>query len=149
MSHVLSPASQRFNAIIFNLASVVALMVAPLFWLLSSVMPVPAVMKAVVVVVPVMLWIGASIFVYAAVAHHPNETVRHFNKWAGYRFYGATGAMVVFGQPIYDMVEGSNGILAIWGAIAIIVVPLALWDIFRAFRHPWAEMTVAKEDGHE
>lgn len=142
MSQILTPASQRMNAILFNLASIISLLVAPTIWVLSTVVNLPPMIKYVVVVVPVMLWLGASIFVYAAIAHHPNMRVRHFNKWAGYRFYGATGAMVVFGQPIYELFHGASGIVAVWAITALAVIPWSLWDVFMAMREPWVEMSV-------
>ena len=142
MSLTLTSSSQRKNAILFNLASIIALLVAPAVWGLSTVVNLPPMIKYVVVVVPVMLWLAGSIFVYAAIAHHPNLRVRHFNKWAGYRFYGAAGAMVVFGQPIYELFGNGTGIVAVWAVMALVVIPWSLWYIFAAVREPWMEMTV-------
>ena len=45
-------------------------------------------------IIPMLLWIAASIFVYAAAAHHPNPRVCEFLKYSGYRFYGVVGALV-------------------------------------------------------
>lgn len=66
---------------------------------------------------PIMIWLAASIFVYASVAHHPDRRVVQYNRWAGYRFYGATGLLVVLGQALYSLLEGTRGLLN-WGIMA-------------------------------
>jgi hypothetical protein len=91
---------------------------------------------------PIMIWLAASIFVYASVAHHPDPRVVQYNRWAGYRFYGATGLLVVLGQPLYSLLEGAKGLLLNWAIMALIVVPWAAWDIVRAGRESWQDLVV-------
>ena len=123
----LSANSQRFSARIFNIASMVASAIPPLL----------------------MIWIAASIFVYASVAHHPNPRVVHYNRTAGYRFYGAAGAMVVFGQPIYGLFGNWHGLLAVWAIIALVVIPLGLRDLVRVQREDWQDMDIIEANAHE
>lgn len=126
-SKLLSASSQRFSARIFNLCSMIAVSVPVL----------------------VMIWIAASIFVYASVAHHPNEKVVHYNRIAGYRFYGATGALVVFGQPIYGLFPvWWQGLLAVWLVALVVVLPLGVRDLFRVQRENWQDMEI-KGTEHE
>lgn len=123
---IISAAQQRMSARIFNLASMVAVLIPPLL----------------------MIWIAASIFAYASVAHHPNPKVVHFNRIAGYRFYGVAGAMVVFGQPIYGLFNNWHGLLVIWAVFAAVVVPLGLRDLLLVQREDWRDMEVG-ENAHE
>jgi hypothetical protein len=89
-----------------------------------------------------MLWLGASIFVYASIAHHPNPRAAHYNKWAGYRFYGVMGSLVVIGPAIYGLLDGWQGLMLVLGLAVMIIVPWALYDIYRAAREPWTDLTI-------
>jgi len=117
---LITGAQSRFSAQLFNIASVVATLIPPLL----------------------MIWIAASIFVYASIAHHPNPRTAEYNRFSGYRFYGAAGAMMVFGQPIYVLFGNWHGLVAIWAILAIVVVPWGLWSIYKAGREPWQDMTI-------
>ncbi|MDP1681156.1 MAG: hypothetical protein Q8L39_05210 [Burkholderiales bacterium] len=111
----------RFAAQVFNLATIVAVIIPiPLF----------------------MIWIGASMFVYAANAHHPDERVAHYTRRAGYRFYGVVGAMVIAGQPILSWIGGLKGVLVIWALIAVGLIPAAIWEIFKARREAWRDIVI-------
>jgi len=122
----LSANSQRLSATIFNIVSMVASTLPPLL----------------------MIWIAASIFVYASVAHHPNPRVVHYNRIAGYRFYGVAGAMVILGQPIYGLFGNWHGLLALWAIIALVVIPLGLRDLVRVQREDWQDMEI-EANAHE
>ncbi len=117
---LISANQQRFSARIFNLASIIATVIPPLL----------------------MIWIAASIFAYASVAHHPSPRVVHYNRIAGYRFYGAAGTMVVFGQPIYGLFGNWHGLLAVWAILALVVIPLGLRDLIRVQREDWQDMEI-------
>ena len=114
-----------FAARLFSIISIIASLIPPLL----------------------MIWVAASIFVYASIAHHPNPRTVYYNRISGYRFYGAAGAMMVLGQAIYSFLFNNwHGLLAIWAIIAIIVVPFGLWDIIRAGREKWEDLTVEVEN---
>lgn len=117
---VITAQQSRFSAQLFNIASVIATLIPPLL----------------------MIWIAASIFMYASIAHHPNPRTVYYNRISGYRFYGAAGAMMVFGQPIYGLFENWHGLIAVWSVLAVVVVPWGLLSIFKAGREQWQDMTI-------
>ncbi|MEO6147387.1 MAG: hypothetical protein ABIT70_10120 [Sulfuriferula sp.] len=117
---VITAEQARFAAQVFNIASVTASLIVPLL----------------------MIWIAASIFAYASIAHHPNPRTADYNRFAGYRFYGAAGGMMVFGQPIYMLFDNWHGLVAVWGILAIVVVPWGLWSIYKAGHEEWQDMTI-------
>ncbi|BCM25801.1 hypothetical protein [Methyloradius palustris] len=104
---------------------------------------------AVVIPVLIFIWIAASIFVYAAVANHPNQRVRDYLIPAGYRFYGLVGTIVVIYNFSSQLAKWAGGYwslaIIIWIAGILIVVPLAIRDIMRAEREPWQEMQLETE----
>lgn len=126
----ITAAQQRRDAQIFNVLSCVAIILMPL-------------------VIPTLLWVAASIFVHASIAHHPNLRVREFLYPGGYRFYGLVGALVValnFSPQMTKWVGGGLHLLVlVWLVSLAVVVPLALRDILRARRENWQDMTVEVE----
>ena len=115
------PAAQSlFAARIFSIGSIISTLIAPLL----------------------MIWLAASIFIYSSVAYHPNPRTVYYNRIAGYRFYGVAGAMVIFGQPINSFFHGWHGLLIIWLIMVAVVVPWGLWDIIRAGRENWQDITI-------
>ena len=141
---VIPAASSRFNAQLFNIITVVALMLSLSALLIGKFFASQKVgfLPLVLSLPPVMIWLGASIFVYASIAHHPNPRTTHYNKWAGYRFYGVMGSLVVIGPMIYDLLGGLQGVLLVLGFAVAIIVPSALYDIYRAAREPWQDLTI-------
>ncbi len=141
---LISASSSRFAAQLFNIITVVVLMISLTALLLGKLLASHNIgfLPFVLSLPPVMIWLGASIFVYASIAHHPNPRTAHYNKWAGYRYYGVMGSMVVFGQPIYGLLGGWIGLMLLLGLAVLIIVPWALFDIYRAAREPWADMTI-------
>lgn len=141
---LISASSSRFAAQLFNIITVVALMVSLTALLLGKLLAGQKIgfLPLVLSLPPVMIWLGASIFVYASIAHHPNPLVAHYNKWAGYRFYGVMGSLVVIGPSIYDLLGGWQGLMLVLGLAVVVIVPWALFDIYKAAREPWQDMTV-------
>ncbi|MEW6118565.1 MAG: hypothetical protein AB1593_00600 [Pseudomonadota bacterium] len=141
---VISASSSRFAAQLFNILTVVALMISLTALLLGKLLASHKIgfLPFVLSLPPVMIWLGASIFVYAGIAHHPNARTAHYNKWAGYRFYGVMGSLVVIGQPIYGLLGGWQGLMLVLGLAVAFIVPWALYDIFKAAREPWQDMTI-------
>src|SRR5690606_6798144 len=95
-------------------------------------------------IIPMLLWIAASIFVYAAAACHPNPNVCDYIKYSGYRFYGVVGALVVilnFSSHLAKMAGGAIPLAAIiWVLCILIVVPLGIRDLLRAKNEPWQDL---------
>jgi hypothetical protein len=94
---------------------------------------------------PLMIWLAASIFVYASIAHHPNMEVRHFNKWAGYRYYGVVGTLTILANDIAHL-PGGWGL--VWALFFMALVPWSVYDIWRAGKLPWQDMEVEKDAHH-
>ena len=92
---------------------------------------------------PIMIWLAASIFVYASIAHHPDARVRHDNKWAGYRYYGLGGFMTIFAN---DLAHLPGGWWVVWGLFFPALVPWSLWDVWRAGREEWRDLHVDLTD---
>jgi hypothetical protein len=141
---LISASSSRFAAQLFNIITVAALMVSLSALLLGHLLAGHKIgfLPFVLSLPPVMLWLGASIFVYASIAHHPNSRTAHYNKWAGYRFYGVMGSLVVVGPAIYGLLGGWQGLMLVLGLAVLIIVPWALYDIYKAAREPWTDMTI-------
>ena len=141
---VISASSSRFAAQLFNIITVVALSISLTALLLGKLLASQEIgfLPFVLSLPPVMLWLGASIFVYAGIAHHPNPRTVHFNKWAGYRFYGVMGSLMVIGPAIYGLLDGWQGLMLVLGLAVSIIVPWALFDIYKAAREPWQDMTI-------
>ena len=141
---VISASSSRFNAQLFNIITVIALMVSLTALLLGKLLASHKIgfLPFVLSLPPVMIWLGASIFVYASVAHHPNPLAAHYNKWAGYRFYGVMGSLVVVGPMIYGVLGGWQGLMLVLGSAVLIIVPWAIYDIIKAAREPWQDITI-------
>ncbi|OZA30877.1 MAG: hypothetical protein B7X93_01600 [Hydrogenophilales bacterium 17-61-9] len=141
---LITASSSRFAAQLFNIITVTALTISLTALLLGKLLASHKIgfLPFVLSLPPLMIWLGASIFVYASIAHHPNPRTTHYNKWAGYRFYGVMGSLMVIGPAIYGLLDGWQGLMLVLGLAVLIIVPWALFDIFRAAREPWADMTI-------
>jgi len=121
---LVSASQCRRAAQIFIIGSIIAVLIPPL----------------------IMVWIAASIFAYASVAHHPDMRVREYQRWAGYRFYGLAGTLVVvlnFSGAMKDWVGGGvNLLLAVWALSLSVVVALGNRDLIRIRRENWRDMWV-------
>ena len=137
-------ASSRFAALLFNLITIIVFTVSLIALLLGKLLTSQniAFLPFVLSLPPVMLWLAGSIFVYATIAHHPNPRTVYYNKWAGYRFYGVMGSMVVIGAPIYSLVGGWQGLMLVLGLAVVVIVPWAIYDLYRAAREPWQDITL-------
>ena len=124
---VISAKQQLRSAQMFTFFSIIAVLLLPALF-------------------PLFLWIGASIFVYAASASHPNPKIRDYVRYSGYRFYGIVGALVAvlnFSQQLAKWAGGwPHLIVAIWVMCVLIVVPLGVRDLRRAKNENWQPMEV-------
>jgi hypothetical protein len=121
---LISAAQCRRSAQIFIIGSMISVLVPPLL----------------------MVWIAASIFAYASVAHHPDMRVREYQRWAGYRFYGLVGTLVVVlnfsGAMQAWLGGGMNLVFTVWVVSLLVVVPLGIRDLIRISRENWQDMKV-------
>jgi len=146
-TRVITASSSRFAAQLFNLITVAVLLISLTALLLGKLLASQKIgfLPLVLSLPPLMIWLGASIFVYASIAHHPNPRTAHYNKWAGYRFYGVMGSLVVIGPAIYGLLGGWQGLMLVLGLAVTIILPWALFDIYKAAREPWTDMTIEVE----
>lgn len=138
---IISAASCRLSARLFNLLAVGStLLAAGLFTLGQFVADKKmAFLPMAMSLPPVMIWLAASIFVYASIAHHPHARVRHYNQWAGYRYYALVGVLTVMAN---DLAQLPTGWMGVWGLLILTLVPWAAWDIWRAGREDWRDLRI-------
>jgi hypothetical protein len=121
---LISASQCRGSAQIFIIGSIISVLVPPLL----------------------MIWIAASIFAYASVAHHPDMRVREYQRWAGYRFYGLVGTLVValnFSGAMKDWLGGGmNLLLTVWAVSLLVIVPFGIRDLIRIRRENWQDILV-------
>lgn len=121
---LISASQCRSSAQIFIIGSIISVLIPPLL----------------------MIWIAASIFAYASVAHHPDMRVREYQRWAGYRFYGLVGTLVVvlnFSGAMNAWVGGGkNLLLTVWAVSILVIVPLGIRDLIRIRRENWQDILV-------
>lgn len=114
----------RRSAQIFIIGSIISVLIPPL----------------------IMVWIAASIFIYASAAHHPDMRVGEYQRWAGYRFYGLVGTLVVvlnFSGAMKAWVGGGvHLLLTVWAVSLLVVVPFGIRDLIRINRENWQDMRV-------
>lgn len=96
-------------------------------------------MIAIAVPIPLgLLWVGASMVVYAMNRHHPNPRVGHYTQQAAYRFYGVTGFFVA----VATFFPGGNWTyyLAAWAAAALVLLPWSVWELVKIYKDDWRDM---------
>ncbi len=142
--HIITAASSRRSARLFNLLAVASTLLAVSLFGLGQLVADKklAFLPMAMSLPPIMIWLAASIFVYASIAHHPNERVRHYNKWAGYRYYAIVGALTILAN---DLAQLPTGWMGVWALMILALVPWALYDVWRAGREPWQDMEILKE----
>lgn len=91
---------------------------------------------------PIMIWLAASIFVYASTAHHPDLTVRHYNKWAGYRYYTVVGVLTILANDLAHLPTGWTGV---WVLMIVALIPWSLYDVWKAGRENWHDIEIIRE----
>ncbi len=111
----------RTAAVIFNVGNIVALLV-----------PIPL----------GMLWLGASMLVYAMNRHHPNDKVGHYTQQAAYRFYGVTGFFVAAATFIPG--SGWAYYLMAWALAALVLIPWSILDLLRIGRDQWEDIELTE-----
>jgi hypothetical protein len=142
--HRLSAASCQRSARLFNLLAIASTVLAASLFGLGMLIGDRklAFLPMAMSLPPVMIWLAASIFVYASIAHHPDLTVRHYNKWAGYRYYAVVGAMTIFAN---DLAHLPTGWLGVWGLFILALVPWAAYDVWKAGGEDWRDIEVNEE----
>lgn len=140
-THRITAASSRRSARLFNWLAVGTTVLSIGLFSLGQMIPNKkmAFLPMAMSLPPIMIWLAASIFVYAAIAHHPDDRVRHYNKWAGYRYYGLVGFLTIFAN---DLAHLPGGWWLVWGIFFLALVPWSLLDIWRAGKEDWRDIEV-------
>ena len=116
--NILSGRSCRFAASLFNVGNMVTVLFPPVG----------------------LLWLAASMVIYAMNRHHPNEKVGEYTQQAAYLIYGVTGLIVA--AAIFIPKNGLNYYLAIWALSVLIVVPLSIRNLIRIRRDDWCDTEI-------
>jgi hypothetical protein len=117
----------RAAAAVFNIGNIVALLA-----------PIPV----------GVIWLGASMIVYALNRRHPNPKVGEYTQRAAYRFYGIIGFFVVAAT----LIPGDAWwiYLVAWGGSAIILIPWSIADLIKISRDDWEfKQTADMNDGND
>lgn len=101
---------------------------------------------AVLVPVPLgLLWLGASMVVYAMNRHHPEPRVGHCAQQAAYRFYAVAGGFVAL-ATFFPGQQWSYYLYA-WIAAAAVLVPWSVLDLVRIHRERWCDLELGPQTG--
>lgn len=114
--------SARHAAALFNYGNIIAIIIVPL----------------------VIVWFGASMFVYAINHRHPNPKVGYYTQRAAYRFYGVTGFLLAC--ALFFPGGSWTYYLIAWGLAAAIIIPWSIWDLIRIYRDEWVDVVVDEEE---
>ncbi|MFO7953578.1 hypothetical protein [Thioalkalivibrio sp.] len=147
-TRTISGRSSRRAASMFDIGNLISVSIAgiPLFVVSSEGVGVGFIIAAIMGIVPLVLWFGGSMLVYALTKHHPDPRVGHHTQWAAYRYYALMGALIVvatFFPPDLDYYR------AYWAIAAAILLPWTIYALFNIYREPWADVDVPAEADEE
>jgi len=117
-TEVLSAGSCRFAACLFNYGNIITVLLPPLG----------------------LLWIAASMVIYAMNRHHPNEKVGHYTQQAAYRIYGVIGFIVA--AAIFIPKNGLYYYLGLWVMAILIILPLSIRDLLTIRKDDWCDVEI-------
>jgi len=139
--HLITAASCKRSARLFNLLAIATTMLSIILFSVGQMIADKklAFLPMAMSLPPIMIWLAASIFVYASIAHHPDLTVRHYNKWAGYRYYAVVGTLTVVSN---DMAHLPTGWTGVWAVMFLTLVPWAMYDVWKAGKEDWQDIEV-------
>ena len=131
--HQMSPARIRMRASLFHMGNIVCMIAAAGagiahlmdLGLLSTVL-------SVALILPTILWFGASMALYSFFAQDPHTLVSRHTRRAGYFFYGGSGAglmVIAFLQKV-----SIAYLLPIPALVVAVVMGLAVKDLFEILR---------------
>ena len=146
-ARVLSARSCRVSAQIFEYGNIVAITLAGLaLFLVGGSVGYGTIVAAVMGIVPIVFWFGASILVYAMLRHHPNEKVGHYTQMAAYRYYAVLGTLVVVGTFFPPDIFSYR---VYWAIAAALMIPWAIVDLIRINREDWQDTPIPEKHHHD
>ena len=144
---IVSARSARIQARLFNIGNIIAMLpgvtIAPYIMWGGAVEKTTSILLFVFMIVPPILWFGASMVIYALARHHPNPRVGHYTQQAAYRFYAITGFFVAAATFIPG--GGWEYYLLAWAFAALVLIPWSIADLVRIRREQWDDMEVPVE----
>ncbi|MGK0674079.1 MAG: hypothetical protein ABWU16_05385 [Halothiobacillaceae bacterium] len=139
-SEILSAAQQRRAASWFNYGNLIVITLAGIPLLLAgSASGRTMIFATAAAIIPIILWFGGSMLLYALNKHHPNPKVGHYTQWAAYRFYAITGSLVVIGTFFPSDIRYYQ---TFWAVAAAILIPWSIIDLRRIQRDDWRPLQV-------
>lgn len=87
-----------------------------------------------------LLWLGASMVVYAMNRHHPNPRVGQSVQRGAYVFYGVTGFFTAAATFIPG--GGWQYYLAAWALAALVIIPWSVAELIRIQRGSWEDVVL-------
>ena len=134
------------SARLFNYGTMIAVTLSgvPLF-LVTGEVATATIIAAIMGIVPLVLWFGGSMLVYALNRHHPDERVGHYTQQAAYRYYALMGSLVVVGtffppEIFYFRIY--------WLLAALIIIPWSVLDLVRISREAWRDIEYPHGESH-
>lgn len=143
-TRTVSAKSCRSAAKLFNYGNIITITVSGTPLLLSHLgdSKFMLIISGILAIIPIVLWFGASMLLYAMNRHHPNERVGHYTQQAAYRFYFLTGALVVVGTFFPPDVRYYLGF---WVIAVGVLVPWSIMDIIRINKEPWQDTPILED----
>lgn len=141
---IVSGRSCRRTASAFDWGNLISVSLAgvPLF-LVSGEVGIATIIAAIMGIVPLILWFGASMMVYAMCRHHPDHRVGEFTQWAAYRYYALMGSLIVVATFFPPDI---NYYRAYWVVAAVILIPWTIWSLRRIYRENWSDFEIEVEE---
>lgn len=137
---ILPAANQRRAASWFNYGNLIVITLAGIPLLLAgSASGRTMIFATAAAIIPIILWFGGSMLLYALNKHHPNPKVGHYTQWAAYRFYAITGSLVVIGAFFPSDIRYYQ---AFWAVAAAILIPWSILDLRKIQRDDWQPLQV-------
>lgn len=137
---ILPAANQRRAASWFNYGNLIVITLAGIPLLLAgSASGRTMIFATAAAIIPIILWFGGSMLLYALNKHHPNPKVGHYTQWAAYRFYAITGSLVVIGAFFPSDIRYYQ---AFWAVAAAILIPWSIIDLRKIQRDDWRPLQV-------
>lgn len=142
---IVSGSSCRRAAATFDWGNLISVSLAgvPLF-LVADGVGIATIIAAIMGIVPLIFWFGASMMVYAMCRHHPETRVGMYTQWAAYRYYGLMGSLIVVATFFPPDIRYYR---AYWVVAALILIPWTLLALWRIYHDQWDDVTITADDG--
>lgn len=142
-TELLSGRSAKHAASVLHLGNLITILL-PLFAIYSWFFSEEHSFAALIVIPILVIWIGASMLLYAIHRHHPNPKVGRYTKRATHWFFAAVGGFVVVG--IFFPID-ARYYLGAWLLAALAIVPWSIWNLIQIARDEWSDQLYRRDQG--